>query len=112
MTMSTIQQRAQWAAPRTQAISQIGSAFVDRSIVALTAQQAAGTDPVLAANPARRALQIVPPAACMLRLASGAAGGVPLRGDQPNQLAGPSCPTNALYVTGLAAGALLTILEA
>jgi len=84
--------------------------FADVSVAALTAAQAAGTDPVLAANPYRAALKIVPPKNCTLAYAS-AARGEPLFAGVTNSFVGGDCAANALYVRGLAAGDVLVILE-
>ncbi len=83
------------------------------SIPSLTANQAAGTAPILAANPNRTAIKIVPPADCLLRVVSGGSGvgGIPLFGGVPNDFSGQDCPMGALYITGLATGAALTIWE-
>ncbi len=95
-------------------VTSLPTTFVSTpSIAALTAGQAAGTDPILAANANRSAIKIVPPADCLLRTVSGGSGvgGIPLFGGVPNEFSGQSCPMGALYITGLAAGAALTIWE-
>ena len=107
MTMSTIEQRAARAA----STPKDGVLYRDASIAALTPAQAAGTAAIVPANPARRALTVVPPADCTLAMASGATRGIPLIAGLPNGFAGPGVPTNALYLRGLAAGVALTILE-
>lgn len=89
-----------------------GSNFASQSIASLSAGQAAGTSAILAANANRTAIKIVPPADCTLAIASGASVGIPLFGGVANEFSGGDCPTNALYVTGLTAGAAITIWEA
>jgi hypothetical protein len=89
-----------------------GSNYVDISIASLTAAQANASSPVIAANSERRVLMINPPADCVLRISAGAGRGWPLYGNVPNSISGEECPTNALYVTGLATGVALTIWEA
>ena len=83
------------------------------SIPALSAGQADGTAPILAANDDRTAIKIVPPADCFLRVVSGGSGvgGIPLFGGVSNDFSGHDCPMGALYITGLSAGAALTIWE-
>lgn len=88
-----------------------GTKFVSRSIVALTAGQAAGTEAILPANAKREALMIRPASDCELTIAAASQKGWPLFGDVPNTLSGSECPTNQLFVYGLAAGASLTIWE-
>ena len=83
------------------------------SIASLSANQAAGTAAVLAANDSRTAIKIVPPVDCLLRVVSGGSGvgGIPLFGGVSNDFSGHDCPMGALYVTGLSAGTALTIWE-
>ncbi len=88
-----------------------GASFTDKSVT-LTSAQAAGNDPVLPANPNRKALIIVPPNACVLSIAVGASTGIPLLGSTENSRSGPLCPSNALYLAGLSTGNIVTILEA
>lgn len=85
--------------------------YADASIATLSADKAAGTEPVLPPNPARRGVMIVPPVDCRLTLAPGAAGGWPLFAGVPNSIAAPEVPANALYLAGLPAGASVTIWE-
>lgn len=88
-----------------------GSAFTDRSVGSLSAGQAAGTAEILAANPNRKALKIVPPADCTLKISNGGAG-IPMFGGVANEFSGGDCPTNALYVTGLSVGVAVAVWEA
>lgn len=83
------------------------------SIASMSAGQAAGTATILAANDDRTAIKIVPPSDCFLRVVSGGSGvgGIPLFGGVPNEFSGHDCPMGALYITGLATGAALTIWE-
>lgn len=93
-------------------VSAVGAiTFADHSIVSLTNNQAAGTDPILAANPARRALVIVPQVACTLTIAPGATTGWPLLGRTDRSWTGMETPKGVLYVSGLPAGQPLTIFE-
>lgn len=86
----------------------IAPSYTDRSVASLSSGQAAGTSSVIAANAIRRNVKIVPPADCTVRLAPGGAGGIPIFAGVANDIP----LANALFVTGLAAGAALTILEA
>jgi len=88
-----------------------GSAFTNQSVASLSAGQAAGTTEILAANANRKALKIVPPADCTLRIGATGAG-IPLFGGVANEFSGGDCPTNALFVTGLTAGVAVTVWEA
>jgi hypothetical protein len=105
------------AAPATEAkleavrASLTGTAFAEVSINSLSANQAAGTQAIVAANAGRKTLMLNPPADCVLTITSGATKGRPLFGNVPNAIAGPECPTNALFVSGLSAGQTLTIWE-
>ena len=90
----------------------LGANQVDRTVVALTAAQAAGTDPVLLTNPERRSLTLLPSADCRLALSAGATRGLPLSSTAINRFTGAGCPTNALYVIGLSSGSALIIWEA
>lgn len=85
---------------------------MDVSIASISSTQASATDPVLASNVDRRVLMINPLADCTLRITAGAGRGWPLYGGVPNSISGEECPTNALYISGLATGAALTIWEA
>jgi hypothetical protein len=89
-----------------------GSAFIGRSIAALSAGQAAGTVPILSANPARTALKVVPQNDCFLTIGSGETTGVPLYGNVENSFTGAECPVNAVYLAGLAPGTPVVIWEA
>lgn len=81
-----------------------GLPYTDATISSLTANQAAGTDPILVANTARKALVINPPAGCGLSLSAGGPVIWPLFANVPNSFSGSDCPTGALYLTtGLAA---------
>jgi hypothetical protein len=88
-----------------------GVSFGDASVASLTAGQAAGTSIVLAANTARSALKIVPPADCYLAVAPGKTAGIPLYGGVQNTFEGNGCPTNALYLIGLSPGGAVMIWE-
>lgn len=88
-----------------------GLGFADQSVTSLSAAQAAGTDPVLPVNVNRKALKIVPPSDCTLKIGTSGAG-IPLFGGVPNEFSGGDCPTNALYITGLSTGVAVTIWEA
>lgn len=91
---------------------QQGLAWADVSIAALSAGQAAGTSTVRGASATRKALMINPPADCLLKISTAAgSGGWPLFGGVPNTIIGQACPTNALYITGLATGQAVGIWE-
>jgi hypothetical protein len=93
---------------------------MSRTVVTLTANQAAGTDPVLAANTNRTSLVAGNPTATegVIDIANpGAgegmpfpAGGIVAFGGHGIQ-GGPACPTNAIYVDGFAAADVLTFWE-
>lgn len=88
----------------------VGLSYTSASIASLTANQAAGTDSILAANAARKALVINPPANCGLSLTAGGPVIWPLFANVPNSFSGQDCPTGALYLTtGLAAAQALPI---
>lgn len=80
--------------------------------VTLTANQAAGIDPVLPANSKRHALMIGVDGDYWVAAASGQTRGWPLIGGVPNLLEPPSCPTNALYIVGLGQNSIVSIWEA
>jgi len=81
--------------------------YTDYSIVTLTSGQAAGTDPVIGINSARKALQIQPPSNCTLLLAANSPTGTALIGGVPNEFIG----TNPLWISGLTTGAKLVVWE-
>lgn len=91
---------------------------MQRTVVTLTAGQAAGTDPILPANLNRTTLVAGNATATAARLdvaAVGAGEGMPLPAGGIvgfGQRGGPTCPTDALYVGGLAETDKLTIWEA
>lgn len=80
--------------------------------VTLNSGQASGANPVLVANSARRGLILKAPKDCAIALHSGATEGtINLYAGVTEQLIGPECPRNALYVFGLATGDKLLIEE-
>ncbi|GGE75196.1 hypothetical protein [Sphingomonas prati] len=79
--------------------------------VTLSASQSTGAASVLPASTTRKVLMINPPTDCTLRISSGAGGGWPLFGGVPNTIAAGEVPANALYITGLSAGAAVTVWE-
>lgn len=85
--------------------------YQNLSVDSLTARQAQGLDPVIAADSGRSSLKIVPEADCLLILTPGDTAGIPLYGGVENTFQGSQCPSNALFVTGLEAGSTLTIWE-
>lgn len=88
--------------------SSSGLTYTDASIPSLSANQVAGTTSILAANAARKALVINPPADCGLSLTAGGPVIWPLFGGVPNSFSGQDCPKNALFLTtGLTAGQAL-----
>ncbi|MDB5725478.1 MAG: hypothetical protein JWQ16_2232 [Novosphingobium sp.] len=92
-----------------------GTSFAAPLFITLNSGQAAGTTPILAANPSRKALMINPPVDCQLLIAPATGGtrGRPQYGDIGNDVVGRACPTNALYLYGptLGAGAVVAIWE-
>jgi len=95
-----------------------------RTLVTLSAGQAAGTDPVLSTNPNRTSLVAGNPTATNGRLdvaAVGAGEGLPFaagavlpfggEGGRPYGGGGPACPTQAIYVGGFAENDKLTFWE-
>lgn len=93
--------------------AQSGLPYADASISSLSAGQAAGTAVILAADTARKALVINPPANCGLTLSSGGPVIWPLFANAPNSFTGQDCPTGALYLTaGLATAQALPMAEA
>jgi hypothetical protein len=88
-----------------------GTAFGTLVTVTLSAAQAAGTAPILAQNPARRALVIVSGADGWLTTAASGARVWKLFAGLDRQWSGGETPTGALYAVDLAAGSTITILE-
>lgn len=76
------------------------TSFTDRSVGALSAQQAAGTAPILGANPSRTSLKIVPRYDSVLKIAANAISGIPLYGWVENTFTGSECPANELFIEG------------
>jgi hypothetical protein len=97
---------AQSAPTSTQAV---GASYTS-TLVTLTANQAAGTDPVLAANTARKGLVLsavasVPVTAeWNIAALTGAGQGVPFGPEPSIRWDGTRVPTNAIYVRGFTAG--------
>jgi hypothetical protein len=86
--------------------------YVDRSVTALNASQAAGTTPVILANPARKAFAITPTNDGRLYIGTGASGFFyPLYAGVTRSFSGSDCPQNALYVTGQTIGTQLPMAE-
>jgi len=93
-------------------VAQPASTFADQTVASLSAQQAAGTASIIAANPNRHAFAITPASDGKLCIGTGGAGFCwPLIAGITKALSGPDCPTNALYVTGQTAGTALPIAE-
>lgn len=92
-------------------LAQMGLSYAQTSVV-LTTAQANGTDPIVAAKADRQGLKLVVPADCRIATASGAAIGLPAFNGVAWERSGPDCPTNAIYVLGLFAGAIVGIWEA
>jgi hypothetical protein len=90
----------------------LATLYTDVSITSLTSAQAAGTDPILPQDVARKALKIQPSSNCILSITSGSSVGITLVAGFPNDFSAGECPANALYVKGLAAGTALTIWKA
>ena len=87
-----------------------GLPYTNATIASLTANQVAGTDPILTASAIRRGLVINPLANCGLTLSAGGPVLWPLFANVPNSFSGLDCPTNALYLTsGLTAATALSI---
>jgi len=86
-----------------------GVTFSNRSLGSLTTAQAAGTDPILAANSNRRSLIVKTTKQCSFSFHTGESEGMI---DGPAfERSGPACPRNALYVHGLSAGDTIRIEE-
>lgn len=91
-----------------------GSDFT-QTVVTITAGMAAGTDPILAANVNRKAVQFGAAADFKAALASGGADGMRIYASARDGFTGKECPKGALYhVTGsgLAVGNSLVVWEA
>lgn len=85
-----------------------GLTYTDVTVSSLSANQAAGTAVILAADSSRKALVINPPADCGLSLTASGPVIWPLFGGVPNSFSGQDCPKNALYLTaGLTAAQAL-----
>jgi hypothetical protein len=85
--------------------------YVDKSVASLSATQAAGTDLVLAANPRRRAISIIPTVDSRLYYTGNkTADGpyFPMYGGVSFQRSGLECPAGDLYVTAGDGSALVT----
>lgn len=95
----------------------LGDAYIS-TLVTLSAGQAAGTSPVLAANTARTGLVIAPVAACPpaaelgLAAFTGANQGVAMATRPDWRWEGARVPTNAVYVRGFTAGDKVLVWEA
>jgi hypothetical protein len=111
MTLSPDDPAVQHLSEIVAALVPVGLQYSDASVT-LDAAQAAGTKAILPANPARKALIIVPPSASVLTIAGNLATGIPLLGSTPNPLAPSICPTNQLFVRGLNVNDVVTILQA
>lgn len=94
-------------------VTAVAPTYTVQNITSLSAGQAAGTAPILAANTNRRGLIIVPPADCRLKITNdgSTATGYPLYANAPNEIYLPGVPANALYIVGLSAGVTITIWE-
>lgn len=82
---------------------------------ALTAAQAAGTDPLIEANADRKALQFRANADFELALAAGQTAGMRIYASARDSLTGAECPRGQLYLvpnSGLPTGSTLTVWEA
>jgi hypothetical protein len=90
---------------------EMSTAFVDKSIASLTPNQAAGVDPILAANTSRHSVLITPPRDAQLSITPQATTGRKLYANLPDTISGVGCPSNALYVTGLSAGDSIVLWE-
>jgi hypothetical protein len=96
-------------------VEQLALPYTDMSVPSLSAAQAAGTALVLAANPARRALTIMPNADGRLYHTGSANADGPywsLYAGVARTLTGPECPASDIYVTGQPVGSKLRIGEA
>lgn len=96
-----------------EAAAESGTLFSDVSIASLSVGQAAGTSPILNANPNRRQFTITPGQDGGLYVAAASAGKFfwPLNAGLTLSLSGSDCPTNALYVSGQAANSALLMVE-
>jgi hypothetical protein len=96
-------------------VSTVGVDFV-QSIITLTAGQIAGTDPIVAANPNRRAIKFGGATQTIkISLAPGAANGISYAASFRDGDSGSDCPKGALYLAmsqGLMAGGAIVVWEA
>lgn len=93
----------------------VGQAFADVSVASLSAGQAAGTSPVIAANPNRTGITITPNADGRVYFSGDATADGPyfqLYAGVTMTRVGGECPTGALYVTGQTVSTKLRIGEA
>ena len=107
------EQRSALLAAVAGSASDPGTAFIDRSISALSASQAAGTALVIAANANRRVFAITSTNDGSLYIASAAGNGFywPLYAGVARVFSGADCPTNALFVTGQTVATALLMAE-
>jgi hypothetical protein len=81
--------------------------------VTLSAEQAAGTAPIVGANGRREVLRIKVPRACTMTTEPGMPGAIGLAaiGDFDNPFVGAECPIDRIYINGLAAGDVVIVTE-
>jgi hypothetical protein len=92
----------------TLTVNQTSATYFDVSVNSLTANQAAGTDPIIAADPFRRVFAITPINDGKLCIAGGGVGFCwALYAGVTRTISGPDCPQNALYITGQTAATVL-----
>jgi hypothetical protein len=90
----------------------VSISYTDKTIVSLSADQAAGIASIIVANPARKAFAITPTNDGRLYVSSNLNGFFyPLYAGVTRSFSGSDCPQNALYVTGQTAATPLPIVE-
>lgn len=96
-------------------VSTVGVDFV-QSIITLTEAHIAGTDPIVAANPNRRAIKFGGAAQTIrISLAANAAAGISYAASFRDGDSGSDCPKGALYLAtgqGLTTGGIIVVWEA
>jgi len=96
-------------------VSPVGLDFV-QSTITLSAGQIAGTDPIVGANPDRRAIKFGGATQTIkISLAPGAANGISYAASFRDGDSGSDCPKGALYLAtgqGLTAGGAIVVWEA
>jgi len=82
--------------------AEMAQKFNDDYTVKLNQKQADGTESVIPEGSGRNSLKIVPPSKCYLTLKPGDTAGIPLFAGVANEFSGVQCPSNPLFIYGLA----------